>query len=59
MRSDSVVLAVMRRIPGDPREIEVRSAWGAMTVLGPRLRTDPRLQPTLRALGFPDVPASK
>jgi len=59
MRSDSVVLAVMRRIPGDPREIEVRSAWGAMTVLGPRLRADPRLQPTLRALGFPDVIARK
>ena len=55
MRSDSVVLAVMRRIPGDPREIEVRSAWGAMTVLGPRLRTDPRLQLTLRALGYPSA----
>ncbi|WP_411281533.1 FlgO family outer membrane protein [Gemmatimonas sp.] len=53
IRSDSVVLAVMRRIPGDPKEVEVRSAWGAMTLLGPRLRADPRFRPTLRALGFP------
>ena len=59
MRNDSVAVAVMERAVRDPRQQEARQAWGMYAYLGPRLRADPRLQPTFRALGFPDVRASK
>ena len=55
MRSDSVLAAVMDRVAGDPEQIEARNTWAMYAILGPRLREDPRLQPTFRRLGFPDV----
>jgi len=59
MRSDSVAVAVMERAVQDPRQVDARSAFAVYALLGPRLRADPRLQPTFRALGYPDVRASK
>jgi eukaryotic-like serine/threonine-protein kinase len=55
MRSDSVVLAVMDRVAGDPEQIEARNTWAMYATLGPRLREDSRLQPAFRRLGFPEV----
>ena len=51
MRSHSVAMAVMERAVHDSRQVDA--------LLGPRLRADPRLQPTLRELGYSDVTASK
>ena len=45
----------MMRAARDPELIEVRFAWSMYAYLGPRLRADPRLQPVVRALGYPDV----
>ncbi|WP_373063350.1 hypothetical protein [Gemmatimonas sp.] len=59
MRSDSVAVAVVERAVRDPRQVEARSAWGMYALLGPCLRVDPRLNPAFRALGYPDVTASK
>jgi len=59
MRSDSVAMAVMERAVHDSRQVDARSASAMYALLGPRLRADPRLQPTLRALGYSDVTASK
>ena len=55
MRSDREVIAVLERAARDPEQFDASSAWGLYALLGPRLRADPRLQPTFRALGFPET----
>jgi len=52
-RSDSVAVAVMERAVRDPRQVDARSSFAMYALLGPRLRADPRLKPSFRALGFP------
>ncbi len=55
LRSDSVVVAVVDRVARDPEQIEARNTWTIFSNLGQRLREDPRLQPSFRRLGYPDV----
>ena len=55
MRSDREVIAVLERAARDPEQFDASSAWGMYALLGPRLRADPRLQPTFRALKFPET----
>ncbi len=55
LRSDSVVVAVVDRVARDPEQIEARNTWTIFSNLGPRLREDPRLQPSFRRLGYPEV----
>ena len=55
MRNDSVVIAVLESAARDPEQVEASSAWAVYSLLGPRLRADPRLEPAFRKLGFPET----
>ena len=56
MRSDSVVIAAFDGFTRDPGQLDARAAAYAMyPLLGPRLRTDARLQPKFRKLGYPEA----